>query len=302
MRAGTQKRVPRLLLDFQPEIMRKVYSFLMLKDALVVRRTCRQLNNHANDIFRYSHIMDIDKMRQRKYASIDNWKYLRIQDRVLCNLGSNDYLRAVLQNEHLSPCVAEYFMRNLVHFSATDNGEAVSILLKDGRCVVHEYMLENALQQDFSAMATALQQNAVIQRGLQMCSTCSINIGCYCCGNFSGCKNHRPPKEEEESKIPTVAKFCRSCMLSRSEMCMKCSFSLCPKCISSRNCRRCVECQRIACADSAPNTCASIVRHCRHCERLVCKSCSKTTRDEEWLCSSCCGVILLLSQTCAPKS
>ena len=46
-----------LLLETLPEILRKVYSFLSLKEALILRRTHRQFNEAANDLYQYSFIM-----------------------------------------------------------------------------------------------------------------------------------------------------------------------------------------------------------------------------------------------------
>jgi hypothetical protein len=56
-----------LLLETQPEILRKVYSFLMLKEALVLRQTHRQFNYASNDLYQYSVLMDYDVMVNRGF-------------------------------------------------------------------------------------------------------------------------------------------------------------------------------------------------------------------------------------------
>jgi hypothetical protein len=47
-----------LLLQAQPEILRKIYSFLTLREAPVLRQTHRQCNDTENEIFQYSFIMN----------------------------------------------------------------------------------------------------------------------------------------------------------------------------------------------------------------------------------------------------
>jgi hypothetical protein len=39
------------LLETQPEIVRREYSFLMLKEALILRQMHRQFNNTSNDLY-----------------------------------------------------------------------------------------------------------------------------------------------------------------------------------------------------------------------------------------------------------
>ena len=59
---------------------------------------------------------------------------LKKQRQALCNLVDNENLRALLRNESLNPGFMFSFIDDLVHHSKTDNGQAVSILLEDGRC------------------------------------------------------------------------------------------------------------------------------------------------------------------------
>jgi hypothetical protein len=54
-----------LLLQAQPEILSKIYSFLTLREALVLRQTHRQCNETANDIFQYCFIMNEGVLKVR---------------------------------------------------------------------------------------------------------------------------------------------------------------------------------------------------------------------------------------------
>ena len=74
------------------------------------------------------------------------WK-TKNEDSVI--LSDNENLRAVLRNETLPSCSAQHFMNDLIEHSENDNGQAVSILLEDGRCEVDIYHLERMLQKRF---------------------------------------------------------------------------------------------------------------------------------------------------------
>ena len=119
-----------LLLETQPEILRKVYSFLRLKEALVLCRTHRQFNEARNDIFQYSLIMCYDD------KSVTELVAYKEHERLLCNLPDCQNLRAVLRNDTLAPFFVAGFIDSVVEWSSTDNGQAVSILLEDERCKV----------------------------------------------------------------------------------------------------------------------------------------------------------------------
>ena len=69
-----------LLLGTQPEILRKVHSFLSLKEALVLRQVHRQFNEESsNDIYQYSFIMNFELMEKRGFNLINH--YLNRQTR-----------------------------------------------------------------------------------------------------------------------------------------------------------------------------------------------------------------------------
>lgn len=61
-----------LLLDAQPEILRKVYSFLSLKEALVLRQVYRRFNGAANDLCQHSVIMNKDALKRLGFTHTGN--------------------------------------------------------------------------------------------------------------------------------------------------------------------------------------------------------------------------------------
>lgn len=180
-----------LLLEMHPEILRKVYSFLELKEALFLRQTNRRFNNASRDIFQYrSFIMNDDALEKRGFVATDRIRYTLKQETLLCNLPDAENLRAVLRNETLDPDFVRRFMHYLVWYnSTTDNAQALTVLLEDERCKVNVDELEKVLRQGFSSMAAVLQQDERIKKDIQMCETCSNNIGCYKCSNGYRCGN-----------------------------------------------------------------------------------------------------------------
>jgi len=148
-----------LLLECRPEIMRNVYSFLTLQEALHVRRTCHQLHADNDDAFRYSCLVSC-------LSDGISMKYWRFQECAIMRACENtNKLCALLRNETLSRAIhLSYLLSNFVEKSKTDIGESVSILLQDGRCNAGRNggssmkMLETALEKGFYSMANALQQ------------------------------------------------------------------------------------------------------------------------------------------------
>ena len=155
-----------LLLDSQPEILRTVYSFLTLKEALPLRQVHRKFNNElCNDLYQYSFIVDSDALKERGFDRNYRTNYLMNQTQGLCNLVDNENLQAILRNETLPSGLARAFMHHFVEDSETDNGQAVSILLQDGRCNVRVEQLELALRKGFTSMAAVLQQDERVKEG-----------------------------------------------------------------------------------------------------------------------------------------
>jgi hypothetical protein len=89
------------------------------------------------------------------------------QEDVLCNLADNQNVRAVLRNEFLEHCQVQFFIFDLVSYSTTDKGQAVSILLQDERCHVDVAYLHDTLKKDSTAMAAALIQDERLQKDIQ---------------------------------------------------------------------------------------------------------------------------------------
>jgi len=304
-RKESSKQTASLLLGSSPEILRHVRSFLMLKESLVLRSTCRQLHNDNNDVFRYSHIfgaakaarwpvrmVDAHALEKYGFSDDDRSEYLRIQDYLLeRNLQDNcDKLRALLLNTTFCGDLAGNYLANFIRSSKTDNGEAVSILLEDGRCHVNPYMLDDVLQKDFTEMAAVLQQNEVIKAGIQMCTHCSENIGCYDghdCANYLACKG-LPELQFDDPK------YCRACVLSNDLVCKNCEHRVCPMCVRQESFHRCVECEGIVCLDSDECYCPDTIRQCNRCGRTECDDCIRAGGGEvvaeDWhYCSSCCS-------------
>ena len=90
-----------LLLNTQPEILRKVYSFLSLKEALPLCQVHRQFNEAPNDIYQYSFIMQEGTLKNLGFDQNYCTQYLMNQSRVLANPIDIENLRAVLRNETL---------------------------------------------------------------------------------------------------------------------------------------------------------------------------------------------------------
>ena len=221
------------LLDTHPEILRKVYSFLSLKEALSLRQVHRMFNGASNDIFQYSFIMNEDVMKNHGFDRVYAGEYERNQTQALCNLRNYENLRAVLRNETLKSDFICNFIWDFVRYSTTDNAQAVSILLQDGRCERNVLMLQALLRNDFIAMATALQRDGRVKQLLGPCGTCAINTGCYICSNQDHCVKH-------ESRPA----YCRPCVMNDSRFCSECNDYLCPACFEQGLYNSCEKCHR----------------------------------------------------------
>ena len=212
--AKRQKTVTQhsLLLDLQPETLRKVCSFLFLKEALVLCQAHRRFNESSNDIYQYSFIMGHAPLTRQGFIDVVMVsKYMHKLIRGLCNLVDNENLQAVLRNETLPSCSAQLFMNDLVEHSKVDNGQAVTILLEDERCQVVTYHFETCLRRGLTTMASVLQQDDQVKKGIQMCRICSNNIGCYSCANYNECVIGKDPR------------YCRECVLVDNRFCKECN-------------------------------------------------------------------------------
>lgn len=252
-----------LLLETQADILRKVYSFLALKEGLMLRQVHRQFNEARNDIFPYSFVMNKDALKRQGFADNNVIKeYMASQTQALCNLSDTENLRAVLRNETLSSDLVRDFIFNLIKHSKTDNGQAVSILLEDGRCKVCVSSLEECLRKGLTAMAAVLQRDDRVKNDITMCRTCSDNIGCYDCANGTECHIY-----DEEN----YAKFCRECVLEDDRFCKRCNYYFCPVCHEDGVFTPCVNCDGLVCISCE----GSFLVQCHICERLKCVSCAE---------------------------
>lgn len=91
-----------LLLDtIRSDILRKVCSFLTLKEAVVLRRACRQFNKSSKDLYECSIVMERDDLTRRGFTEREISKYMRYQIQGFCNLPDGESLWAVLRNKTL---------------------------------------------------------------------------------------------------------------------------------------------------------------------------------------------------------
>jgi hypothetical protein len=273
-----------LLLEAQPEILRKIYAFLMLKEALVLRRAHRRFNNASNDLYQYSFITtELVMERQGFFNHYFINEYMDLQTQMLCNLPDNENLRALLRNETLpSSDLTRSFLHYLVHHSKTDNGQAVSMLLEDGRCKVDVYHFEVCLKKGFTAMAAVLQQDERVSKDIQMCHSCSNNFGCHMCTNF------------EECVIGEDQRYCSECIVQDDRLCRRCNDYLCQACFERGVYTSCEKCFGILCHDSECRLSVTFFIGCDRCGRKRCKSCMTEDdgvwfelEDGETLCCTC---------------
>lgn len=275
---------PSLLLDSYGDILENVYSFLALKEALVLRRVCRQLNNDT-DIFRCSIIVDSNMVSRMAVPSSRHQRYLDRQERALCNLASAASLRALLANRTLPQDMIVNFLTKVTRKSLTDNGEAISVLLQDDRVLVEPAMLDKVLRRDFFAMAAALQQNEVVRAGIRMCDTCSVKVGAYQCLNGPKCACFAKKDKEEatgDANIPLPPKYCCACMRAKTttnhQFC-ECGEYLCQDCVGAGNFSSCDACEEVACSREKCTLSA-----CASCTKDFCSGC---TSDDGLLCIPC---------------
>lgn len=246
-----------LLLQAQPDLLRKVYSFLSLKEALILRQTHRQFNEAANEIYQYSFIMNENVLKRQGIAGNDF--YTSKQTKTVCNLVDNENLRAVLRNETLDTLFVYNFISTVARHSNIDNGQAVSILLEDSRCRVDVWILQSCLRKGFTAMATVLEQDARVQQMLGPCGTCKRNIGCYTCGT-DNCGT--------DNCYESTLSYCRPCVTSHNHFCIQCNGYLCPVCFEQVY-QSCEECGCVACNGDD----CEFHGTCYRCARKKCNSC-----------------------------
>lgn len=255
-----------LLLRTESVILRKILSFLTLKEALPLRQVHRQWNQASSDIYRYSVIK-----RGMCNESISKESYLFKQRRALCDINDAEKIRAVLRNETLEPDFVASFVHHVIKYASGDNGQAVSALLEDERCTVNIEQLHILLRERprCNTMIGALQQDDRVKKDIQMCATCSSNIGSHACANRDGCVT-------DDNLY-----FCRECVNeSDNRLCTFCEMFVCPDCYKQRNCNSCVNyedserCNFLQCChQDCLHQRSDLASQCALCDRIECDSC-----------------------------
>ena len=269
---NTSFRNPSPLLKFHSDIFQNVYSFLTLKEAVVLRRTCQELYRDSN-MFRCSILgsttIQIVDLQSPAVPLRGTERGLRQgEERALYNLASAANVRALFRNETLPARIAKDYIKNLIAKSLMDNGEAVSVALQDGRCLVEPSMLDKALRKDYTAMAAALQQDETVRAAIQLCSTCNANIACYTCFKGDKCKNlSTKRKETKPLDSNLLPKYCKSCTLASNMLFCQCGEAVCrSKC--SMQVPSCVDCSAMACGQAE-----CLLEECDECGDFRCDSC-----------------------------
>lgn len=281
--------------------MRNVYSFLTFNQAFVMRRTCRQIHQNDIDIYQYSCIVEWRTLYyKQKGHNIGTEACKKIeegQNRLFGNPSSIDVLRATLRNENLQQAVVSSFIFRLLTYSETDNTQALSILIEDGRSNVNSYLFDMALRKNRTGMAALLQQG-IREESIIMCSSCSTNIACYTCALDGRCRNiPSSVRRDEYGELPDSyqpPRWCRECVMkdktpTANKFCGVCSEYICRPCAQARNYRRCSDCRSTVCfSDGGCRFCST---KCDKCRRPLCGTCITGTVAHEqeglYLCRPC---------------
>lgn len=276
------------LLDTGPEMLRKMYSFLTLKETLILRRTHRQFNESSNDIYQYCFIMNHDALEKRGLGNSDRDNYLEKQRLELCSISNAENMSALIRNVTLDSVLFGRFLEDYVNCSKTDNGQAVTILLQDGKFKVGVEQYEQSLRKGFTAMAAAFQQDERVKKDIQMCPACSNNIGCHCCTNNNSCVRGTEPR------------YCPKCIINDNRCCRSCKYYLCPACFTAESFDACEKCFDFQCRDEL--LCRvyeeEFIIICDRCDRKKCKPCIKEDggvwfelKNGDLLCRNCASTI-----------
>lgn len=243
-----------IFLQSGPEIKRHVYSFLSLQESLVLRNTCHQLSQDTN-VLQYSCIV---KYVPRRYMSnhqvLATHEKAKRQEQFIINLRNMDHLRSILHNENLKGA-ADNLLHALVEYSTTDNADAASVLLHDGRPTANVELLETAIKKGFTSIAAMLQQDARVRPHIHWCNNHGhLSPGVYRCFRGDDC-------------CEPDWKYCRDCVDSSNRLCSGCHGYLCRSCYDTVNYTSCDECNTFYCRGFYNDECDSDV------EVVVCDCC-----------------------------
>jgi len=263
-------------------------SFLTLQDALVLRSTCRQLYNDGYDAYRYCSLLTYEPLAKNGFTGgTCSWQFLKSQDHVLTRFQHDDKLRAILKNDYIPTYHLRRFIWAQVKTATTDNPSTINILLKDGRCDVDTFVLDQALRRNLTNMANALQQDERVKSGIQMCAACHVNVGCFECFRDLDCASLPEPTngriwcswDELPPKFRQPKKYCRTCVVKDNQFCKVCSEYLCRVCRKTRNHESCERCHGILCLDDFFTKQPVVI--CDECPRIKCRKCLHP--GEGWL-------------------
>lgn len=187
----------------------------------------------------------------------------------MCKLASAANLRALLRNETLLESTVFDFLNSFIEIAYADNGEAVSVLLEDGRCFVEPYMLDIALRKEKLLVAAALLQHDEVRASMRACADCNVNIGAYECFNGKNCKSLPKPPPPGMNTLPDnykLPKYCRACALAFKTFC-KCGEVICFQCLDGTS--TCLDCDTTVCGQDD-----CVLLTCSSCEEERCESCT----------------------------
>ena len=194
---------------------------------------------------------------------------------------------AILRNEATPSYHLRRFIWTLIKTTTFDNASAVAILMKDGRCEVDPFMMEQSLRRGYTNIAAELLKNDGIKSAAQLCATCNTNIGCFECFRDLDCARLPEPAEgriwcswdDLPPKFRRPSKYCRACVMAANRFCRICNEYLCPDCLECRNFASCEACHSILCLDDFLSKQPVVI--CDECPRIRCRSCM--VPEETWL-------------------
>lgn len=166
----------------------------------------------------------------------------------------------------------------MVFCLATSSGvPSLSILMDSGRIKVHAFILEEALKDGRTAVASFLQDDDRIRPTIRKCATCKENIGLYECCAVMGCSGYpdmtsfvdQGDANWSNRQHRLTPAHCRSCVLATSRCCRACLAYKCSDCDNrdSPLFRPCSCCKQVVCR--------ACVHSCYQYKKTQCKSCEE---------------------------
>ena len=259
----------RLTLD----TLSHVVSFLPLRDAMKLRKTCRHMNGIGSPY-------RLCGLRKRELRIIKQ-QYVRDQ-RVV-----NDILA--------NPTAPGHVLKKLLHLAVKGQDlSSIDLLLQSSTCPV-DGVLEQAILMHKERAIAVLQDNDRIKETIVKCSYCNENIGALRCRHWDGdghdsqtCKRDNPRRD----------RFCLPC--ARGRFCDVCHRYQCRECDAFEEnhddwpleadlkfvVENCDSCGQAACKYFSYDSYVQCFWKCEECDELECKDCLETTQG--WFaCPTC---------------